>query len=197
MAIYRQRRNFFEKAEWEWAATPGGLRVTDHHGQAFLTPWGSVAAVRVAYAPTRYKPWRHLLEFRLADGRKLTVDNVHFKGVADFENRSDSYTPFVRAALSELGRNSPKVRVRAGAAPVGYWVSAIFVLTVFAVLAAILLAIPIDIIPGIAWLKMGLIAVSLPVLAFWFVRARPRSATLDTIPESSLPRAPEPRRPAA
>lgn len=185
MAVYRQRRTLFEKAEWEWEALPDGLRVRDHSGHEILIPWREILAVRVAYGPTRFKTWRHLLELTLADRSRLTIDNAHFKGVADFEDRSATYTPFVLDVLENLKTANPGVPVRAGAATLGYWASATFVTAVFIVLGMILMIMPI---PGVmVWMKLGIIAFSLPALAAWFVKARPRAVSIHAVPADSLP----------
>lgn len=194
MTIYTQRRTLFEKADWEWEALPGGLRVCDHQGSENMIPWREIRAVRVAYAPTRFKTWRHLLELTLADRSRLTIDNVHFRGVGNFENRSETYIPFVLAVVEQLKVENPQVPVRAGAATLGYWGAATFVTLVFAILAMLLLIMPIA--GLLVWVKLGIIAFFLPALAAWFVKARPRAVSLHTIPADSLPRALAPVPPA-
>lgn len=189
MAVYSQRRNLFETAEWVWSVQDGGIGVCDHTGAKVLARWENIASVRVAHAPTRYKPWRHLMELRMTDGAKLTVDNVQFKGLANFEDRSDTYAPFVRAALDAIAVKAPQARAMLGATPVGYWLSVVFLAVVAVALAMILMAVPIDGIPGVAWIKMGIIAFFIPQLVIWAVKARPRGVELGAIPDSALPAA--------
>ena len=195
MAIYRQRRNLFEKTEWEWEALTEGLRVRDQDAHDVLIPWREIRAVRVAYGPTRFKPWRHLLEMTLADRSKLTVDNVHFRSVANFENRSSTYTPLALAVIENLKQANPDVPVRAGAATAGYWLSVAFISVVFIALALIFMAAPIAGVPGVAWVKLTIIAFFIPTLGAWFVRARPRAVSLHAIPADSLPPMTETTRP--
>jgi Zn-dependent membrane protease YugP len=60
-------------------------------------------------------------------------------------------------------------------------------LVVFSFLAWILLLVDFSI-PGIAFVKLAIILISLPVLFSWVVRARPRTMQLDAIPADALPK---------
>lgn len=192
MISYSKRESLFEKGEWTWTVDDDALRVRDPKGGDSVMYWKEVEGVRLAYAPTRFKTWRHLLELKFRANGKMTIDNAHFAGVGNFEDRSAAYTPFVRAALAKVAQKAPDARCSLGAAPVGYWLAMIFVWAVFAALAAVMLAIPIDGIPGVAWVKLGIIAFFIPSLAAWMVKARPRGAKISEIPDSAFPRIREP-----
>lgn len=185
---YARRSNLFEKGEWRWTAGEGGIRETDPRGRESLIRWEDIDQVRLAFAPTRYKPWRYLMELKLRSGGKLAVDNVHFKGMADFEDRSATYRPFVEAVLGELRRRRPNVKVRIGAAPGAYWAQMAFVAAAFGLLALVLVSLPGAIIPGGAWLKLAIVAVTLPVLVQWARKSYPRLGDIGSIPEAALPR---------
>lgn len=187
---YSRRSNIFEKAEWVWVPDSDGIRETDPRGRHGLIPWEDILQVRLAFAPTGAKPWRYLMELKLRSGGKLTVDNVHFAGAGSFEDRTATYLPFVDAVLDRLRRWRPNVKVRAGSSPGAYWLQLLFVGAAFSLLAAVLLALPGVTIPGIAWVKLAIIAVSLPLLVRWAWRSYPRLCDLETIPASALPPAP-------
>lgn len=185
---YSRRGNAFERADWTWAVAETGILERNPRNFENLIRWDDIDLVRLAYAPTRYKPWRYLLELRLKSGGKLTVDNVHFAGLANFEDRSASYRPFVEDVLAELKRRRPDVKVRVGSSPVAYWFLLAFVTAAFGLLALVLLALPGAGIPGVAWVKLAIVAVSLPVLVQWARKSYPRPGRLDAIPETVLPR---------
>jgi hypothetical protein len=195
MVSYSKRSNLFQKAEWTWRVGDGGLHVRDCHGAAYVVPWTEVTKVRLAYAPTRFKMWRHMIELKFRDRTNMVIDNVHFAGIANFENRSDTYTPFVRAMIEQIAAKAPDARCSLGAQVVGYWLAMAFLAAVFTVLVALLLAIPIDGVPGVAWIKLGIIAFFIPALIGWAVKARPRGAKITEIPESAYPRISSPLAP--
>jgi hypothetical protein len=73
---------------------------------------------------------------RLSDGHKIALSSQHFLGLGRFEDRSATYTPFVRALLGNLAVRCPQTPLFSGLPP-GVWWS--WFLT-FAILAALLLA---------------------------------------------------------
>lgn len=187
MTSYSKRRNLFEKGEWEWRVTGDALVARDPQGREDIGPWREVSAVRLGYEPTRYKTWRHVIELKFRNGAKWQIDNVHFRGIADFENRSATYNPFVHAVMDKLRQQAPEAKGSVGSAPIFYWVSMIGLSLLFAVLAMLLLAIPISGFSGIVWVKLGLIAAMLPTLFLWARKSFPRRMTLDRIPADALP----------
>ncbi len=188
MITYSQRRNLFEKSEWTYTVRDDGLLVRDQRGHETLLAWGDVAAVRISYAPSRSKSWRHVLVLTMRNRVRWEIDNTHFKGIADFENRSASYTPFVQAVIAQLAAKSPAAEARLGAQPISYWFSVLSLSLLFLILGSVLVSVPIGGIPGIAWVKLAIILVMLPVLVLWAKRAYPREVKLDAIPESALPK---------
>lgn len=184
---YAKRRNLFEKGEWEWRVTDDALVARDPKGAEDIGRWRDVVAVRLGFEPTRFKTWRHVIELRFRNGAKWQIDNVHFAGVGDFENRSASYNPFVHAVVAQLKAKAPDAKGRVGSAPVFYWVSVIGLSILFAFLGMLLLAIPIAEFPGMVWVKLGLIAFFLPTLFLWAKKGFPRGMKLDAIPKDALP----------
>ncbi len=189
MVSYSKRENFFQKAEWTWMVEDAGLRVRDCHGADYLVPWSDVTAIRIATAPTNMKPWRQLMALKLRAGGEMVIDNVHFAGVGEFQYRAETFAPFVRTVVEKLAARSPDMQCNLGAQTVGYWTS-MALLTAGAIgLGLVLLAVPFEGIPGIAWIKIGLVAAMVPALILWIVKARPRGVRITEVPESALPRA--------
>ena len=184
------RRNALEKAECIWRIDEDALVIRDHRGVETRARWSDVTAIRIADAPTQYQLWRHVTLLTYRGGVKRVVQNSHFKGIGNFENRADTYAPFVRAVLQQVQKHAPGARARIGARPVFYWSTVIILGLLFAGLAALLLAIPVDGIDDAsptAWMKAGIIVVLLPILFLWARRAYPRSVKLADFPESALP----------
>lgn len=188
MLTYTKRNNLFEKGEREWRVTEEAILCRDPQGGEQSIPWRDIESVRLAYAPTRFKTWRHAMVLKFRNGLSWTIDNVHFKGIGDFEDRSAAYTPFVREVIAHIRAKAPQARARVGSTPIAYWISVISLTLMFSVLAMLLIAVPIVEFPGVVWVKLLIIAFFLPTLFLWAKRAFPRSASLDALPEDALPR---------
>lgn len=177
MIVHARRENVFEKAERRWFIDADGLRRTIPGQPDPVLAWAEVVELRLTYAPTRFKPWRHKLTLR---SRRETwvIDNVHFKGVGDFEDRSATFNPLVLACVERVREAAPGAIGRLGSAPLAYWAQLIFVTAAFALLAMVIVAFPVNF-SGLIWVKLGLIVVSLPVLFGFAIRSWPRRAPLD------------------
>lgn len=189
MIVYAKRENLFEKTERRWAVEPEGLRQVQEGGPGVLMPWSAVREIRLTYAPTRAKTWRHKLTLRVSRG-SWVIDNVHFAGIGSFEDRSASFGPFVLACVEHVRDAAPGAVARLGSDPLAYWAQMGFVTVMFVLLAAVVVALPVNF-TGLIWVKLGLIAVMLPVLAGFMVKSWPRTTTLD--PEAfraALPKVP-------
>jgi uncharacterized MAPEG superfamily protein len=46
--------------------------------------------------------------------RKVAIRHVHFAGIARFEDRRETYTPFVRAVLQAVAQQNPRATLKAG-----------------------------------------------------------------------------------
>jgi hypothetical protein len=187
--IYRKRQTLFSKAETEWRVDDEALVERDPSGYERRTSWRDVTSVRLAYAPTRWKAWRYVFVLYLKSGGKIEIDNAHFAGVGDFEDRSESYTPFVRAALERVRALAPEARMRAGSSVVGYILNLLFVGSMFAILAIVIFTLPtpLDYLDASSVIKGAIVVIFLPVLIRWIVKARPQGLSLDNIPRDALP----------
>jgi hypothetical protein len=184
---YAKRANAFVAGEDVWTVTPNALVRTAPGGATSRLAWSQVTEVRVAYAPTRAKFGRYLISLGARSGDRWTIDNQHFAGIGNFEDRSDRFTPFVLACIERIAALAPQATARIGSSAAAYWIQLIFVSAVFALLVAVILLAP----GSLSWLilvKLGLIVAMLPVLIRWIGRARPRRVSLD--PEAFRPNLP-------
>lgn len=177
LARVARRLTLFEKAPAVTSAFSWGIRHDTPSGAPLRLTWSDIAAVRLAFAPTRFK--RNRYEFNLLDRRgrsMLEVDNIHFRGVADFVEQNADFNAFVIAVATHLPQNNPDARLYAGASALSYGLQGGFALVALLVLLAVVLnlALPGAILSGLTLVKLGLIIVSLPLLLKWFVKARPQ-----------------------
>lgn len=175
---YAKRANAFVAGEDVWTVTPDALVRTAAGGGASRLVWSEVTGVRVAYAPTRMKFGRYLISLSAGGGERWTIDNQHFAGIGNFEDRSDRFTPFVLACIERIAALAPQATARIGSSTAAYWSQLIFVSAMFVLLATVILLMP----GSLSWLilvKLGLIVAMLPVLIRWIGRARPRRVDLD------------------
>lgn len=192
--IYCKRENAFESGEHVWRVEADCLIWIRPGGDSLTLLWKDIGAVRAAFAPTRWKAWRHVFEVTTRRGVGLLIDNGHFRGPGDFEDRSATFTPFVLACIDRVITHAPEARAALGADPAGYAVRIVFLLATMILLVWALLALPV--LPG--WLviiKLLLIAALLPPAFGWAVRSRPRRIPLSIESlRAGLPRAAERRR---
>lgn len=175
---YTKRANAFVDGEDVWTVTPDALVRTAPGGETSRLVWSEVTGVRVAFAPTRMKFGRYLISLSAGGGDRWTIDNQHFAGIGNFEDRSDRFTPFVLACIERIAALAPQATARIGSSTAAYWSQLVFVTAMFVLLVTVILLMP----GSLSWLilvKLGLIVAMLPVLIRWIGRARPRRVSLD------------------
>lgn len=186
--VFKRRRNAISRSEREWRVEEGALVTRGGSGAERRYPWRDFVGVRLCYSPTRQKPWRYVFELQRKQGQKIEIDNAHYAGGA-FEDRSESYAPFVRAALEALKTENPKVRALIGETPKRYFFLMLTSLVGLGVLAYVLIAVrtPLDALPYSALAKFLIILLMLPIFFRWIIGAVPRGFPLDQIPDRALP----------
>lgn len=177
MIAYAKRENLFEKGEHRWTVEPEGLRQSFPQGGEIGLRWDRVREIRLTYAPTRFKTWRHKLTL-VGPAGAWVIDNVHFAGVGNFEDRTATFAPFVLACVERVAALAPGATARLGSAPLADWAQLAFVAAAFALLALAVIALPVSF-SGMVWVKLLLVAAMMPVLLNFVVRSRPRRIALD------------------
>jgi hypothetical protein len=191
--IYRRRRDAISRSEREWRVEDDALVTRGGSGRERRYRWHDIVSVRLLHDPARSKPWRYVFELQPKHERKIVIDNCHFVGSREFEERSASYTPFVRAALARWAAAHPKGRALIGETPKRYFFLLIGALIGLGVLAYVLVAVrtPLDALPYANLVKFGIILLMLPVFWRWVLRSMPRGVAPDQIPDRAFPPGPE------
>ena len=187
--VYRRRRNAVSRGEREWRVEDDALVTRSPRGGVRRFPWKDFVSVRLYCEPARGRPWRYVFELQPKDAGRIEIDNAHFLGPARFEDRSESYAPFVRAALGKIAVANPKARALMGETPKRYFFLLLTALVAFGAIAFGLIAVrtPLDALPYALPAKLGIILLMLPVFWGWVIRSMPRGVPLDAVPDRVLP----------
>lgn len=184
---YAKRESVLEKGERSWRVTDAALVITEADGRFTEVPYSAVTGLRLAFVPASAKPWRHVCVVITRPGRVFEIDNGHFKGVGDFEDRSAAYRTMVEALVGRLVATGSPARLHVGATAGAYAAQLILVLAVAVVLGWVLVVTSFGVWPVTAIIKGIIVIVSLPLLVRWAIRARPRDVALTAIPADALP----------
>jgi len=173
---YRRRASLTETGEVVWRAFTDRLEQYGPDGVLRMTvPYRNVQAVRLAFAPGRFQTSRFLLELQ-GTRSELVLSNMHFAGIGNFEDRSETFLPLVRTVVAGIAAANPAARFSAAERPVYYCLMLGFNAFAFGMLALLLLTLPI--VPGnisaSVIIKGAVILFTLPLLFSWAVHARPR-----------------------
>ncbi|MBY0563123.1 MAG: PH domain-containing protein [Hyphomonadaceae bacterium] len=186
---YRKRRNALSRGEREWRIDEDALYTRGPTGRVRRYPWRDIVSVRLCCEPKRGRPWRYVFELQPKHRRRIEIDNSHFMSPGVFEDRSSTYTPFVRAALTRLADAKPGMRALIGETPRRYF---FLLLGALAILSALVYALALVPTPLDQWsyaplLKLAVIAFLIIAFWRWVVGVVPRGVALDQIPERALP----------
>ncbi|MEQ1818521.1 MAG: hypothetical protein ABL871_07910 [Terricaulis sp.] len=186
---YRRRRNAISRTEREWRVEDDALVSRGSAGRDRRYRWSDIVSVRLLHDPAPARPWRYVFELQPKHARKIVIDNAHYLGERTFEERSESYTPFVRAAVARWAVTHPKGRALIGETPKRYFFLMIASLLGLGVLAYLLVAVPtpFDSSPYAVAVKLGIILLMLPIFWRLVLKAIPRGVPPDKIPERALP----------
>ena len=177
------------RSEREWRVEADALVTRGGSGREKSYRWRDIVSVRLLHDPNRTRPWRYVFELQPKHARKIVIDNAHYAGERTFEERSETYTPFVRAAVARWAVEHPKGKALIGETPTCYFFWLIGALLGLGILSYILVAVPtpLDALPYAALIKFGIILLMLPF--FWraVLKIVPRGVAPDAIPERALP----------
>ncbi|MDH4384328.1 MAG: hypothetical protein QE280_02675 [Caulobacter sp.] len=177
MTGYAKRESGLESGVHCWRIDPQSLVWERPNGETLTLLWRDVTDLRIAFAPTRWKPWRRLLELRARHGRRLVIDNSHYRGLGDFEDRSASFRTFALDCIDQVARAAPAARGWIGSRLGDYLARLLLAMLATALLIWVLIALPTPL-GLLVVLKLLLILASLPMLILWAIRARPRRAAI-------------------
>ena len=156
-------------------------------GGAARFPYAGITELRLSYDPTRVDTRRHRCDVRCAGGERGTLWSTHFAGVADFEDRAATYTPFVRALVAHVAAANPNCAFRAGTRPLAYWAGQLFLLAMAIVAIWVIAMVGGSALSEVTWGKLCVVLGLIP-LAFNYARKnRPRRFEPGAIPADVLP----------
>jgi hypothetical protein len=189
--IYRRRRSAISRGEREWRVEDDALVTVSASGRERRYPWRDIVAVRLCRDATRAKPFRYVFELQPKHQRRIEIDNAHCLARGAFEERSASYTQFVRASLSRVAAANPKARALIGETPKRYFFLLLAALIGLGGLAFMLAVVrtPIDALPSPygSLAKLAIILLMLPIFWRWVLGALPRGVEINAIPPRALP----------
>lgn len=177
------------RSEREWRVEDDALVTRGVAGRDKRYRWRDFAGVRLFAHPLPNRAFRYVFELQPKHARKIIIDNAHFLGANAYEDRSESYTPFVRAVVARLAAENPRLRVLIGETSKRYFFLLIGALIALGGLAYVLVAVrtPLDALPFANLIKFALILAMLPVFWRWVIGAIPKGVPPDAIPERALP----------
>ncbi|MBS0386193.1 MAG: hypothetical protein JSS00_12680 [Proteobacteria bacterium] len=186
---YGRRRAAISRGEREWRVEADALVMRRPGGGEKRTLWKDIIGVRLYHEPLRRRPWRYAFELHTRQGGRIVIDNAHCLGGNEYEERSSTYTPFVRAALAKIAVANPKARLLIGETQKRYFFMMLLALLAIAALALALLVTPtpLDATPFAMPVKLALVLSLLPLFWIGVLRSLPRGAPLDAVPERALP----------
>lgn len=180
-ATYSQRLSALEPNERIWTVNGEGLFATLADRRASAWRWRELRGIRLAWAPTRLKPWRRVAAFDFGPDGTVAIDNGHFAGMGDFEDRSGAFAGFIRTAITNAAAVNPSMRCDLGAPGLSYLALLLFAVASLGALAAALVALPLPFWPWTAIVKLLIVVALVPAVVTWARRTRPRRSTVDDL----------------
>lgn len=150
-------------------------------------PLSAILKLRLSYDPSRIE--RNFFRCHLynSGGKCASIQNIHYKGIASFGDRTDTYLPFVRALVSRIAALNPRCEFVAGTTHLRWWANAAFTTATFGFLAFVLILLYTAIGPLVI-VKLLIIAFFIPTLIRWFTKNWPKRFSPHAIPEKLLPK---------
>lgn len=186
---YCRRRSSVSGGERAWRVEDDALVMRAPGGGEKRTLWKDIVGVRLYHEARRRRPWRYAFELHTREGARIVIDNAHCLIARDYEDRSSSDTPFVRAALARIAAANPKARLLVGETQKRYFFLLLMALLAVGALAVALLIAPtpLDGTPYALPVKLCIILLVMPLFWFGILRLMPRGAPLDAVPDRALP----------
>ncbi|HEX2205553.1 MAG TPA: hypothetical protein VHG91_19735 [Longimicrobium sp.] len=170
------RRSVLEK-EKRFTLSADALTVQEEGRPEERFPLSDVRDVHLRFHRTQQRDY-YQCRIGLAGGRTIFLQHVHWGGIASFEDRRATYTPFVLALHALLRPHAARVSFRAGS--FGTFLMALIVTPIIAVLFLGTLIVG-------RWIAAGLLALVLLTLLPIIPRSRPRGYAPDAPPARLLP----------
>jgi hypothetical protein len=150
-------------------------------------PLSEIRKLRLSFDPSRFQRGLFRSHLYNSGGKCASIQNGHYKGFASFEERTETYLPFVHSLISRLVSLNPRCVFIAGTSHLSWWAHAAFLAVVFGLLILVLILLHSAIGPP-AILKLVIIAFFIPTTVRWFTKNWPRRFSPYSTPEKLLPK---------
>jgi len=184
---YSTRRSLLEK-ERTYVLGDDAIEVREAGKPAIEIPFRDIVEVNLAYLPNRYHSRIHRCLLRTRSHGKIPILNTHMAGFARFEDRSASFTPFVRELHRRLVPLGAQIRFTSGVGAAMWGCTILMLLLVVAagIFVGLLLSRGAEL-TGSAVVKLGLLAVLLPAAIAYIRVNRPKRYDPANPPDRLLP----------
>jgi hypothetical protein len=169
-------RSGIQDTEKTYTLYPDRLEITQAGAAPVVHDLSQVRKVHLKYERSESRTYYRCL-IDSPNRRRLTIYSKHWAGIANVQDRRDTYTPFVRALLLAVSRN-PGVQLKAGSIP--NFIAAIVFTPIVALLAAIAAILQ------SWWIALGFGVLALTCLSM-IPRTRPRTVDPANPPANVLP----------
>lgn len=149
--------------------------------------YDTITSVEGKFSPTRFQPNRYSLRIKSYDNNALEITNTSYISFGNFEDRSNSYVPFVRTLHEKILRHNPGVNFQKGTSWGGYIFTIIvvtFIVTVIAVAGIFFVLF------GLFWvtlIKLALLIYYFPSLLRYVKRNKPGEYDPINLPDDIIP----------
>jgi hypothetical protein len=182
--IYVARLSILEP-ERTWLLRAEEIICRDSSGERRF-PLSEIAEINLQNTPNKFSSRVFRCHLFLHDGSHLQLCNQHYAGIAQFDDRSESYRDWVENLITRSASQQPALRLSGGVAAWRWWLN--FVIFSLGMLAALILAVWLWMM--ISWLvlvKIIFIALFIPAAIRWFKVNRPRGLSAQNLPAALLP----------
>ena len=178
---YQFRKSALEN-EKKYSLIGDGLLIEDlKTGSQTTLNFSSVKQVHLKYLAKRSMPDAYLCFIKERSGKEWTLSSQHYAGIADFENRDATFSPFVRAMHKQLANH--QLEYKKGLNAFIYWLSMVF----FILLGLVAVGIGVAAIVPYGWFTILVAVLLFFRLRKHFKKNKPGTYDPVNIPEELLP----------
>ena len=187
MITYTYRPDIF-RTNITYSIEDGHINWKDEKGRSGTIEYKNIYQIRLIYTPSRLNKNQYQIEISETNGDFTKIKNIHFKGAANFEDRSKDYNGFVIELHKNISLVNPNVRFNAGVSSGKYkfyWLLLIF--SILVLLAALLFMISF----GFVWIAVAHILAMLYLFSIsksFMKKNKPRNYNPNNIPQNLLPK---------
>lgn len=182
--VYEARLTYFDKVRIYRLI--GEQLQFEEEGRLQNIPLSEIMSIRCRFFPTRFQLDRYEMILAFSSGLTLKLGNQLFRGFADFEDRSSAFRDFVISLHTARADVSPPCKFFAGVTPLSFWLNALFLGSIMALLIFLMVVFATSI-PGVALVKFAIFIFMLPIAINWFRKNKPRQYDGNAIPPDVIP----------